>query len=133
MGRLFWGYALSLSLLAAVLLAMTPVLRTIHFFSCPHYDSLGFGHHHEKADHAIAGLTMPPGSLEADSLSGHGDVPDNCLICQALTTLGKHSSLPGQSIWSLPTAALETPSPWHHAHLLSFITSFSRPRAPPLA
>jgi len=130
-GRLFLGYALSL--LAAVLLAMTPVLRTIHFYSSPHYDSLGFGHHHDRVDDAIAGLIMAQGSLEADSLSGHDHVPDHCPICQTLSTLGKHSALPGQPAWFLPAAALATPSPWHHTYLLSFSKSSSRSRAPPLS
>ena len=125
------GYVFSI--LAAVLLAMTPMLQTIHFLSCPHYDKLGCGNKHNKTSESIASFILFLGSAEAGSLCDHSDIPDQCPICQVLSTIGKHLILPGKLTCSLQTAVLETPFLQHHSHLLPLLKSPIRPRAPPLA
>ena len=129
--RLLWGSAFSL--VAVVLLAIAPVFQVMHFSSCPHHHhSLGVCHD-SACDHShIAHPIKPFGSADTNLWGSHGHAPDHCPICQALQTLGKHFSLPGQAAYPLQVAVFVIASPWQHNTLLSSFKSSIQPRAPPL-
>ena len=128
--RLFSGY--TISLLAVVLLALAPILKTIHFSSCPHIHH-GLCVNHSNRDHgSVSSPISHFGSAAVTLSSHHRQASDYCPICQALQTLGKHFTLPGQPTYPLPTAALITSSPRHYDSLFSFFKSSIRSRAPPL-
>ena len=131
MARFFVGYLISL--LAVVLLALTPMLKAIHFSSCPHnHNYLCVNHDSDKDHGSVANPLKHLGTADVTLRSSDRYTSDNCPVCQALQTLGKHFTLPGQPVYPLPTAALVSSFPRYHAPLFLFFKSSLRSRAPPL-
>ena len=131
--RPFVGYVISF--LAVVLLAATPMLQAIHFSSCQFHHHCLCSNHDSDGDHSSVANPKPikhVSSAAVNLSSSHRQSSDYCPICQALQTLGKHFTLPGQPAYPLPTLALVTPSLWHYDSLFSFFKSSIRSRAPPL-
>ena len=128
--RFFVGY--TISLLAVVLLALAPMLKAIHSPSCPHNYHCPCGSHYDRDHGSVANPTKYLGTAAVTLRSSHRQSSDYCPICQALQTLGKYFTLPGQPVYPLSTTAFVASSPWHYDSLFSLFKSSVRSRAPPL-
>jgi len=119
-----WGYALSL--LAAVLLGLAPVLQAVHLAVDPHSHGAGL-----LQGHATGALVEKPLAVTVSSFSDHDRVTDHCPLCQALRALGQHCTLREPAALDPPAAATMAALPEFSAPLF-FRRNYSlSPRAPP--